>query len=142
MADEENSGTSLQIAGFNLSGWAMAAAIPVLSGISGAVYFGYDALSRFNAVEQSVAPLLDIDSRVQALEQAVNDNDVRGLASALSQIQTQMTTILEQQRNLLDLRSKVERSELITNGIDDRLQRLQSDIDSTWNAIDALEKPL
>lgn len=142
MADEEDSGTSLQIAGFNLSGWAMAAALPVLSGISGAVYFGYDALSRFNAVEESVAPLLDIDSRVQALEQAIADNDVRGLSSALSQIQTQMTTILEQQRNLLDLRSKVERSELITNGIDDRLQRLQTDIDSTWNAIDALEKPL
>lgn len=142
MADEEDSGTSLQIAGFNLSGWAMAAALPVLSGISGAVYFGYDALSRFNAVEESVAPLLDIDSRVQALEQAIADNDVRGLSSALSQIQTQMTTILEQQRNLLDLRSKVERSELITNGIDDRLQRLQNDIDSTWNAIDALEKPL
>lgn len=142
MADEEDSGTSLQIAGFNLSGWAMAAALPVLSGISGAVYFGYDALSRFNAVEQSVEPLLDIDSRVQALEQAIADNDVRGLSSALSQIQTQMTTILEQQRNLLDLRSKVERSELITNGIDDRLQRLQTDIDSTWNAIDALEKPL
>lgn len=142
MADEENSGTSLQIAGFNLSGWAMAAALPILSGISGAVYFGYDALSRFNSVEQAVEPLLDLDSRVQALEQAISDNDVRGLASALSQIQTQMTTILEQQRNLLDLRSKVERSELITNGIDDRLQRLQSDIDSTWNAIDALEKPL
>lgn len=142
MADEEDSGTSLQIAGFNLSGWAMAAALPVLSGISGAVYFGYDALSRFNAVEESVTPLLDMDSRLQALEQAIADNDVRGLSSALSQIQTQMTTILEQQRNLLDLRSKVERSELITNGIDDRLQRLQNDIDSTWNAIDALEKPL
>lgn len=142
MADEEDSGTSLQIAGFNLSGWAIAAALPVLSGISGAVYFGYDALSRFNAVEESVAPLLDLDGRVQALEQAIADNDVRGLSSSLSQINTQMGTILEQQRTLLDLRSKVERSELITNGIDDRLQRLQNDIDSTWNAIDALEKPL
>jgi hypothetical protein len=142
MADEEAGGTSLQIAGFNLSGWAIAAALPVLSGISGAVYFGYDALSRFNAVEQSVEPLLDLDSRLQALEQAIADNDVRGLSANLTNLSTQMTTILEQQRNLLDLRSKVERAELITNGIDDRLQRLQSDIDSTWNAIDALEKPL
>ena len=142
MADEEESGTSLKIGGFNISGVVVAVAVPVLSGLSGAVYFGYDALARFNAVEQSVEPLLGMDSRLQALEQAIADNDVRGLSSALSQIQTQMTTILEQQRNLLDLRSKVERSELITNGIDDRLQRLQNDIDSTWNAIDALEKPL
>jgi hypothetical protein len=142
MADDEESGTSLKIGGFNISGVVVAVAVPVLSGISGAVYFGYDALSRFNAVEQSVEPLLDMDSRLQALEQAIADNDVRGLSANLTNLSTQMTTILEQQRNLLDLRSKVERAELITNGIDDRLQRLQSDIDSTWNAIDALEKPL
>jgi hypothetical protein len=142
MADDEESGTSLKIGWFNISGVVVAVAVPVLSGISGAVYFGYDALSRFNAVEQSVEPLLDMDSRLQALEQAIADNDVRGLSANLTNLSTQMTTILEQQRNLLDLRSKVERAELITNGIDDRLQRLQSDIDSTWNAIDALEKPL
>ena len=53
-----------------------------------------------------------------------------------------MTTILEQQKTLLDLRSKVERAEILTDGIGERLDALQADIDSTWNAIDALEKPL
>lgn len=138
MADEEESGTSLKIAGFNLSGWAMAAAVPVLSSISGVVYFGYDALSRFNAVEESVEPLLGMDSRLQAVEQAISDNDVRRLASALTQIQTQMTTVLEQQRTLLDLRSRVERSTTITDSLDDSLTRLNTEVNDLWKAFDEL----
>jgi len=138
MADEEESGTSLRIAGFNLSGWAMAAAIPVLSSISGAIYFGYDALSRFNAVEESVEPLLEMDSRVQALEQAIADNDVRGLSSSLSQIQTQMATVLEQQRTLLDMRSRIERSSTITDNLGDDLDRMKTEINDLWKAFDEL----
>ena len=53
-----------------------------------------------------------------------------------------MTTLLERQQTLLELRSKVERAELITNGIDDKLEALQDDINSTWDAIDELGKPL
>ena len=138
MSDEADSGTSIKVAGFNLSGWAMAAAIPVLSSISGAIYFGYDALSRFNAVEESVEPLLGLDGRVQALEQAITDNDVRGLSAALSQIQTQMATILEQQRTLLDLRSRIERSTTITDSLDDSLTRLNTEVNDLWKAFDEL----
>lgn len=142
MADEEDSGTSLRIAGFNLSGWAMAAAIPVLSSISGAVYFGYDALSRFNAVEESVAPLLELDSRMQAVEQALEDNNVRGLAGRLSQLSTQMNTILEQQRELLDLRQRVERASTITDNLNGDLARYNTEIEDLWRAVDELERPL
>lgn len=138
MADEEDSGTSLRIAGFNLSGWAIAAALPVLSGISGAIYFGYDALSRFNAVEESVEPLLDLDSRMQAVEQAISDNDVRSLASALAQIQTQMATVLEQQRTLLDLRSRIDRSTAITDNLGDDLDKLNAEVNDLWKAFDEL----
>lgn len=138
MADEEDSGTSLRIAGFNLSGWAIAAALPVLSSISGAIYFGYDAISRFNAVEESVEPLLELDGRVQALEQAIADNDVRRLASSLSQIQTQMATVLEQQRTLLDLRSQIDRSTTITDNIGDDVTRFNTEINDLWKAFDEL----
>jgi len=132
----------LKAGGFTFKGIYLAFALPILSGISGAIYFGYDALGRFEFVEGEISSVLEMEARLQTVEQAINDNDVRGLNSKLSQISTQMTTILEQQRNLLDLRSKVERAELITNGIDTKLNALQDDIDSTWDAIDALEKPL
>ena len=116
----------------------MAAAVPVLSSLSGAIYFGYDAISRFNAVEESVAPLLELDGRVQALEQAIADNDVRRLSSSLSQIQTQMATVLEQQRTLLDLRSQVDRSTTITDNIGDDVTRFNTEINDLWKAFDEL----
>jgi hypothetical protein len=135
MAD---SGTSIKIAGFNLSGWALAAVVPLFSTISGAIYFGYDAISRFNDVEESVQPLLELDSRIQTLEQAIADNDVRGLSSSLTQIQTQMTTILEQQGTLLDMRSRIDRSTTITDNLDGQLNTLNTEVNDLWKAFDEL----
>jgi hypothetical protein len=138
MADE----TEIKVGGFTLKGWYIAAALPLLGSLSGGIYYGYDVVNRFWGVEQSVIEVLDATARIQALEQTVGDNDVANLSSQLSAISTNMATILEQQRTLLDLRSKVERAELLTNGIDDKLRRIQDDIDSTWDAIDELGKPL
>ncbi len=138
MADE----TEIKVGGFTLKGWYIAAALPLLGSLSGGIYYGYDVVNRFWGVEQSVIEVLDATARIQALEQTVGDNDVANLSSQLSAISANMATILEQQRTLLDLRSKVERAELLTNGIDDKLRRIQDDIDSTWDAIDELGKPL
>ena len=138
MADE----AEIKVGGFTLKGWYIAAALPLLGSLSGGIYYGYDVVNRFWGVEEAVIEVLDATARIQALEQTVGDNDVANLSSQLSAISTNMATILEQQRTLLDLRSKVERAELLTNGIDDKLRRIQDDIDNTWDAIDALEKPL
>ena len=99
-------------------------------------------VNRFWDVEQSVTEVLDATSRIQALEQTIGDNNVSELNTQLSQIGTQMTSILEQPKTLLDLRSKVERAELITDGIDAKIGQLQSDVDNVWDAIDELGKPL
>ena len=132
----------IKAGGFVFRGWYIAAALPFISGISGGVYYAYDAISRFNGLEKSVVEVLDATSRIQTIEQTLNQNNVSGLNTQLSTISTQMTNILEQQRTLMDLKSTVERAELITNGIDEKLKLLQADIDSTWLAIDELEKPL
>ena len=85
----------------------------------------------------------DLSSRIQAIEQAVADNDVRGLNTRLSTISTQMQTILEQQKELLDLRSQVERSTGITDSLGDKLEEYQTEIDDIWKAYDTLvDKPL
>lgn len=138
MADE----TEIKVGGFTVKGWYIAAALPLLGSLSGGIYYGYDVVNRFWGVEEAVIEVLDATARIQALEQTIGDNDVANLSSQLSAISTNMGTILEQQRTLLDLRSKVERAELLTNGIDDKLRRIQDDIDSTWDAIDELGKPL
>ena len=134
--------TQLTVGGYTFRFVHLAFALPIFSGVAGGAYWGYDVLNRFLDVEAGFEEVLDATSRIQALEQTVGDNDVANLQAQLSSISTNMATILEQQRTLLDLRSAVERATLITDGIDAKLQRIQDDIDSTWDAIDALEKPL
>lgn len=134
----EDEATSLKIAGFDIKGWWLAAALPALSGISGAVYVGYDTVNRFWAVEESVDGVLGVESRVQTLEQAIQDNDVRGLAPKLSAISTQMATILEQQKELLELRAVVEKSDAVTSGLADKLEKYDAEIEDLWKAMDDL----
>ena len=197
------------IGGFNVKGWMVAVALPVLSAVSGGVYFGYDTLNRFYGVEGGVEEALgkgstnakqiaelqksltklendterertanktfaanqlttasqaianelqeaesnlneditqleaDIKSRIQTVEQAIIDNDVRGLNSNLAQLATNMQQILEQQKILLDLRSQVDKATAITDTIGDKLDVIQTEIDDIWRAYDSMaEKPL
>ena len=203
------------IGGFNVKGWMVAVALPVLSAVSGGVYWGYDTLNRFYGVEGGVGEALsntsanaeqiselqksltklsndterertanktfaanqlttasqairkelqeaetklndDIvakmqrltqqiteleaaaTSRIQTVEQAVVDNDVRGLSSKLAQLSTNMQQILEQQKVLLDLRSQVDKATTITDTIGDKLDIIQTEIDDIWKAYDEM----
>ena len=135
---EEAETNGLRIAGFDVKGWWFAAALPVLSGLSGTIYFGYDTVNRFWAVEESVDGVLGVESRVQTLEQAIQDNDVRGLAPKLSAISTQMGTILEQQKELMALRSMVEKSDSVASGLAGKLEKYDAEIEDLWKAMDDL----
>lgn len=132
-----------KIAGYDVKGWMVAVALPILSTLSGGIYFAYDALNRFYDTEEAVEGVLGVESRVQTLEQAIQDNDVRGLNTKLSQLSTNMAQILEQQKLLLDLRSQVDKSTTITDGLGDKLDRYDQEIEDIWKAYDSLvENPL
>jgi len=164
------------IGGFDVKGWMVAVALPVLSAVSGAVYFGYDTLKRFEDAEASAASAADaipklegalldqqattlemfsqatlesekaaaeVSSRIQTLEQAIADNDVRGLSERLATLTTSMQQLLEQQKVLLDLRSDVDRAITITNSIGDKLDTYDTEINDIWTAYDSLvDNPL
>ena len=130
----------IKAGGFVFRGWYIAAALPVLSGLSGGIYYGYGAISRFNGLEESVTEVLDATSRIQAIEQTLVQNNVDGLNTQLTQISTQMTNILEQQRTLMDLRSMVEKSATVTDGIGDKLDTYEVEIEDLWSAFDDLVK--
>jgi len=144
----------VKVGGFTFKGWYIAAALPILGSLSGGIYYGYDTLQRFYAVESGIETVVkksgsfdskasELSSRIQTIEQAVADNDVRGLNTRLSTISTQMQTILEQQKELLDLRSQVERSTGITDSLGDKLDKYQTEIDDIWKAYDSLvDNPL
>ena len=144
----------VKVGGFTFKGWYIAAALPILGSLSGGIYYGYDTLQRFYAVESGIKTVVkksgsfdskasELSSRIQTIEQAVADNDVRGLNTRLSTISTQMQTILEQQKELLDLRSQVERSTGITDSLGDKLDKYQTEINDIWKAYDSLvDNPL
>ena len=171
-----NMSMEFSIGGFNVKGWMVAVGVPILSTISGGIYFGYDTLNRFYGAEAGVEEALEwaqeLDDkagaadkrltaveteaqrslsqteaalivRIQTLEQAIADNDVRGLNQKLAQLSTNMTQILEQQKVLLDLRSQVDKATTITDGLGDTLDVLQTEIDDIWKAYDELaDNPL
>ena len=142
------------IGGFNIKGWMVAVGLPVLSSVAGGVWWSYDTLQRFYGVESGIQEVVDksasfdkkageLSSRIQTLEQAVVDNDVRGLNTKLAQLSTNMQQILEQQKVLLDLRSQVDKATTVTDNLDDTLKVLQTEIDDIWDAYDSLvDNPL
>lgn len=142
------------IGGFNIKGWMVAVGLPVLSSVAGGVWWSYDTLQRFYGVEAGIQEVVDksasfdkkageLSSRIQTLEQAVVDNDVRGLNTKLAQLSTNMQQILEQQKVLLDLRSQVDKATTVTDNLDDTLEVLQTEIDDIWDAYDSLvDNPL
>tara|TARA_R110000796_G_scaffold105481_4_gene215532 strand:+ start:328 stop:774 length:447 start_codon:yes stop_codon:yes gene_type:complete len=142
------------IGGYNIKGWMVAVALPVLSSVAGGVWWTYDTLQRFYGVEAGIAEVVEksasfdkkageLNSRIQTLEQAILDNDVRGLNTKLAQLSTNMTQILEQQKLLLDLRSQVDKATTITDGLGNSLKTLNTEIDDIWKAYDELvDNPL
>ena len=99
--------------------------------------------ARSVAKEQQSALEQKLLLRIQTLEQAIQDNDVRGLNQKLAQLSTNMTQILEQQKILLDLRSQVDKATTVTDSLDDTLKTLQTEIDDIWDAYDELaDNPL
>jgi hypothetical protein len=141
-SNEMSEDIEIKAGGFTLRGWHLLAITSAIGGLSSSIYYGYDVVNRFWDVEATVTEVVAVEPRIQALEQTLQSNDVEGLAASLARITTQMTQILETQATLVDLKSQVEKSTILTDGIEQNLKDLQADIDSTWDAIDALEKPL
>jgi len=143
-----------KVAGYNVKGWMVAVGLPILSSLAGGVWWSYDTLQRFYGVEAGIQEVVDksasfdakagaLSSRIQTLEQAIQDNDVRGLNQKLATLSTNMTQILEQQKVLLDLRSQVDKATTITDGLGDTLDTLKTEVDDIWEAYDSLvDNPL
>ena len=98
-----------------------------------------DSVAKMQQLTERLTTLdATVTSRIQTVEQAIVDNDVRGLNSKLAQLATNMQQILEQQKVLLDLRSQVDKATTITDGIGDKLDVLQTEVDDIWKAYDEL----
>lgn len=90
------------------------------------------------------------------MNQQLEDNNVSELQGKLAELGTNLEAIMKAQQDLLDLRdriSAVEKSNSETvitvnakiealSNVDDRIKRLQRDMDDAWTAMDELANPL
>ncbi len=93
---------------------------------------------------------------ISNMQQQLDDNNVGELQGKLSELSTSLSQIMELQRDLLPLRDRVAAVEksnsetVITvnakmealSNIDERIKRLQRDMDDAWTAMDELANPL
>lgn len=141
--------------------WAMSSFFSQLEAQNEAVA---DAVSRTDTIEArfedlkqaSEGKLQDYQVVISNVEQSLEDNDVASLQGKLAELGANLEAIMEAQKELLDMRDRVAAVEksnaesVLTvqnkveslQGLDDRLKRLQREIDDIWNAMDALANPL
>jgi|TARA_Y100000033_G_scaffold49384_1_gene57670 nitric oxide synthase oxygenase domain/subunit len=129
--------TELKIGGVNLRGVWIAIVVSLASTIGGFIYGAAEFMGR-----------------IEAVEAAVSGNGET--AEKLTVLGTNLATIMENQKELLDMRDRIaavekttSESEIIvqqskerTDGIDGQFTKINREIDDLWRGLDAASNPL
>jgi len=113
--------------------------------------------ARFKDLRESqLQALQGYEVTISNMQQSLDDNDVQGLQGKLAELGTNLEAIMEAQKDLLDLRDRVatvEKSNAesvlkVENKVeslgktDERLKRIQKEIDDLWDGLDYVVNPL
>lgn len=129
--------TELKIGGVNLRGVWIAIVMSVATTLAGGIWAVAEFYGRIEAVEEAVA----------------GNGDA---AEKLTVLGTNLETIMENQKQLLDLRDRiaavekttaeseilVQQSKERTDGIDGQFKKINREIDDLWRGLDAASNPL
>jgi DNA repair exonuclease SbcCD ATPase subunit len=113
--------------------------------------------ARFEDLRQSQTEALqDYQVTIANMQQSLDDNDVASLQGKLAELGTNLGAIMEAQKELLDLRDRVATVEKINSetvlkvdnrleslkDTNERLKRIQKEIDDLWLGLDSIANPL
>ena len=113
--------------------------------------------ARFKDLRESqLEALQGYEVTISNMKQSLDDNDVQGLQGKLAELGTNLEAIMEAQKGLLDLRDrvaavektnaesvlKVENKVESLSKTDERLKRIQKEIDDLWDGLDSVVNPL
>jgi len=129
--------TELKIGGVNLRGVWIAIVMSIATTLAGGIWAVAEFYGRIEAVEEAVA----------------GNGDA---AEKLTVLGTNLETIMENQKQLLDLRDRiaavekttaeseilVQQSKERTDGIDGQFKKINREIDDLWRGLDAASNPL
>jgi len=129
--------TELKIGGVNLKGVWIAIVISIATTLAGGIW----AVAEFYG-------------RIESVEAAVSGNS--DTAEKLTVLGANLSTIMENQKELLDMRDRISNVEKVSvendlivkgfkekvDGIDKSFQKINREIDDLWKGLDAAANPL
>jgi hypothetical protein len=112
-----------KLGGYNIKGWMVAVALPVLSSVAGGVWWSYDTLQRFYGVEAGIAQVVEKSASFDSTSDAL-DIRVTSVETTAQRNLTQVNTDLNSKIDALDA-SLVSRVRDIEAALVSRVQTLE-----------------
>ena len=152
--------TELKIGGTSFKGVYIAILLSLATTLGGGVWTASSLYSRLQDVEsRSIPDIKPINEEIRLIQQQLTDNDVSQLKAKLAELSTNLKTIIENQGNLMELRSEVtniekelesmratvKQAELVAGdleGINPTIDKLTREIEDLWKGLDYLSNPL
>ena len=153
----------LKIGNFTFKGIYIAIFLPIISGLAGGVWYVSDFYNRINVIDALAnsnssygANINDIEARLSSVEQSINDNDISSLQGKLAELGTNLSLIMEAQKELMDLKDQfkdidvvAKENKLLIESYESRIKELenkiklhQREVYDIWKEMDALANPL
>jgi len=153
----------LKIGNFTFKGIYIAIFLPIISGLAGGVWYVSDFYNRINVIDALAnsnssygTNISDLEARLSSVEQSIADNDISSLQGKLAELGTNLSLIMEAQKDLMDLKDQfkdidvvAKENKLLVESYESRIKELenkiklhQREVDDIWKGMDALANPL
>lgn len=153
----------LKIGKFTFKGIYIAIFLPIISGLAGGVWYVSDFYNRINVIDALAnsnssygTNINDLEARLSSVEQSIADNDISSLQGKLAELGTNLSLIMEAQKELMDLKDQfkdidvvAKENKLLVESYESRIKELenkiklhQREVDDIWKGMDALANPL
>ena len=126
-----------------------AAVFTVVSAIGGGIWTASELYNQIQGNAEAIEDLSNTGSRLIKIEKSLADNNVSALQGKLAELGTSLTSIMERQKELLDLRDRIASAEktvaendIVVKGIDNKFNKINTEIDDLWKGLDAAVSPL
>ena len=152
--------TELKIGNTSFKGVYIAILLSLATTLGGGVWTASSLYSRLQDVESRAIPdVKPIKEDISLIKQQLADNDVSQLKAKLAELGVNLKTIMEQQKDLLEIKKQVNEldkgvegikatvteAKLIAEsvaGVDDRMKKVEREIDDLWEGLDYVSNPL
>jgi chromosome segregation ATPase len=126
-----------------------AAVFTVVSAIGGGIWTASELYNQIQGNAEAIDGLSNTESRLIKIEKSLADNNVSALQGKLAELGTALGSIMERQKELLDLRDRIASAEktvaendIVVKGIDKKFNKINTEIDDLWKGLDAAVSPL